>query len=191
VDMSRCLDLTGPKSIARTTLDGMSASHKNEVDLKINKSLKKKINQEVKGTILDIAHRELLDELLIKHLTLSVEQADNMVHCLKPTMQELMGTIHAIRVGDWVEVLYDYAPGTCSDGGIGTIMALEKDAEGKQTCRVSYILDKRIETGLSLKRITVTMMPYKDITSEKRIRREPDISAAVFSVFSVFRRFYS
>jgi hypothetical protein len=63
--MSSCLDLTGPKSIARTTLDGMSASHKHVVDLQINKSLKKKTNQEVKGAILDIAHRELLDELLI------------------------------------------------------------------------------------------------------------------------------
>jgi hypothetical protein len=97
--MSSCLDLTGPKSIARTTLEGMSASHKHEVDLKINKSLKTKINQEVKGTILDIAHRKLLDDLLVKHLTLSVEPADNMLHCLKSTMQELMGTINAIRVG--------------------------------------------------------------------------------------------
>ena len=98
--MSSCLDLTGPKSIARTTLEGMSASHKNEVDLKINKSLKKKTNQEVKGTILDIAHREMLDDLLMKHLTLNVEPADNMVHWLKPTMQELMGMLHAIKVGD-------------------------------------------------------------------------------------------
>jgi hypothetical protein len=61
-----------------------------------------------------------------------------------------------------VEVLYDYAPGTCSDGGVGTIMAIDEDAEGKQSCRVSYVLDKRIETGIALKRITVTMMPYKD-----------------------------
>jgi hypothetical protein len=176
--MSSCLDLTGPKSIARTTLEVMSASHKHEVDLKIKNSLKKKINQEVKGTILDIAHRELLDELLMKHLALSVEPAENMVHCLKPTMQELMGTIHEIKVGDWVEVQYDYAPGTCSDGGVGTIMAIDEDAEGKRSCRVSYILDKRIETRIAFNRITVTMMPYKDCTSANRTRREPDISAS-------------
>jgi hypothetical protein len=114
----------------------------------------------------------------MKHLTLSVEPADNMAHCLKPTMQELMGTVNAIRVGEWVEVLYDYAPGTCSDGGVGTIMAIDEDAAGKQSCRVSYVLDKRIETGIALSRITVTMMPYKYITSANRTRREPDISAA-------------
>jgi hypothetical protein len=146
--------------------------------LKINKRLKKKINQEVKDTILDIAHRELLDDLLIKHLTMSVEPASEMVHSLKPTMQALMGTINSIKVGDWVEVLYAYAPGTCSDGGVGTIMAIDEDADGNKSCRVSYVLDKRIETRIALSRITVTMMPYKDTTSDQRIRREPDISSA-------------
>jgi hypothetical protein len=132
----------------------MSASHKLEVDLEINKNLKKKINQEVKDTILDIAHRdELLDDLLMKHLTLSVEPAEDMVHCLKPTMQALMGTNNAIKVGDWVEVLYAYAPGTCSDGGVGTIMAIDEDAEENRSCRVSYVLDKIIETGIALNRI--------------------------------------
>jgi hypothetical protein len=72
-------------------------------------------------------------------------------------------------------VLYDYAPGTCSDGGVGTIMVIDEDAEGKQSCRVSYVLDKRIETSVALNRITVTMMPYKDTTSSNRTRREPDI----------------
>ncbi len=99
-----------------------------------------------------------------------------MIHCLKPTMQELMGTMNAIRVGDWVEVLYDYAAGTCSDGGVGTIIAIDEHAEGIQSCRVSYVLDKRIETRVALNRITVTMMHYKDSTSANRTRREPDIS---------------
>jgi hypothetical protein len=95
--MSSCVNLSGPKSIARSTLEGMSESNKLQVDVQMNISLKKKINKEVKGTILDVAHRELLDELLIKHLTLSVAPADSMVHCLKPTMQELMGTNHEIK----------------------------------------------------------------------------------------------
>ncbi len=176
--MSSCVNLSGAKSIARSTLDGLSESNKLQVDVQMNLSLKKKINKEVKGTILDVAHRELLDELLIKHLTLSVIPAENMVHCLKSTMQELMGTNHEIKVGDWVEVLYDYAPGTCSDSGVGSIMAIDVDADGKSTCRVSYILDKRIETRIAMNRITVTIMPYKDSTSSNRIRREQDISAS-------------
>jgi hypothetical protein len=67
VGMTGCLDLTGPKSVARTTLDGMTDSNKLEVDKELNKTLKKKINKEVKDTILDIAHRKLLDDLLSSH----------------------------------------------------------------------------------------------------------------------------
>jgi hypothetical protein len=177
LDMTGCLDLSGPKSVARTTLDGMTESNKGEVANEINKSLKKKINKEVKDTILDVAHRKLLDDLFMKHLTLSVAPIEAMVHHLKPTMQELMGSNNAIKVGDWVEVLYDYAPGTCSDGGVGEIMAIDEDEDGVRSC-VSYVLDKRIETSIALNRITVTMMPYKDTTSVNRTRRDPDLSSA-------------
>jgi hypothetical protein len=41
MNMTGCLDFTGAKSVARTTLDGMSDSNKLEVDKEINKSLKK------------------------------------------------------------------------------------------------------------------------------------------------------
>jgi hypothetical protein len=78
-------------------------------------------------------------------------------------------------VGDWVEVLYEYGPGTCSDGGVGTVAAIETTEEGKIYCTVGYVLDKRIETGIDSSRITVTItsMPYKDTTPTKRARREP------------------
>jgi hypothetical protein len=98
----------------------LSAGAKSAVDATINKTLKKKINKEVKNTIVDVAHREILDIMNCAHLTKSVAPAAKMVHLLKPNMLSLMGTIHAIKVGDWVEVQYEYAPGTCSDGGIGT-----------------------------------------------------------------------
>jgi hypothetical protein len=42
-----------------------------------------------------------------------------------------MGTAHAIKVGDWVEVLYEYALGTCSDGGIGEVIATAYNEEGR------------------------------------------------------------
>ncbi len=45
----------------------------------------------------------------------------------------------------------------------------DEDEEGNTSCRVSYVLDKRI----ALNRITVTMIPYKDTTSSNRNRREP------------------
>ena len=60
-------------------------------------------------------------------------------------------------MGDWVEVAYEYAPGTCSDGGVAFIMSINKDDSGRATCTVSYILDKRIERFVDQSRITVTI----------------------------------
>jgi hypothetical protein len=104
VDITACIDLTGPKSVARFTLDGLSESNKRVVDNEINKTLKAKINKEVKNTILDVAHRELLDRLNCEQLTKNVARAEMMVDVLKPNLLSLMGTIHAIKVSDWVEV---------------------------------------------------------------------------------------
>ncbi len=125
---------------------------------------------------MDIANRELLDNLFMEHLTKSVAPLSEMVHFLKPTMQALMGTLNTIKVGDWVEVLYEYAPGICSDGGIGTIRSIDEDGDGNNWCSVAYVLDKRIETGIDLSRITVTIMPYKDTTSANRVQRHREIS---------------
>jgi hypothetical protein len=65
--------------------------------------------------------------------------------------------MNAIKVGDWVEVLYEYAPGTCSDGGVGTIRSIDEDGDGNKWCSVAYVLDKIIEAGIELSRITVTI----------------------------------
>ncbi len=148
--MTSCIDLTGPKSVARTTLDGLSEGNKRAVDAKINKTLKKKINKEVTSTVLDVAHRELLQRMNCEHLTKSVARPEKMFHCLKPNMLSLMGTIRAIKVGDWVEVQYEYTPGTCSDGGVGTVSAVHTDEKGNVFCSVGYVLDKRIETGIDI-----------------------------------------
>jgi hypothetical protein len=177
--MTSYIDLTGPKSVARTTLDGLSDGNKLAVDAKINKTLKKKINKEVTSTILQVVHRDLLERMNCEYLTKSVARAQVMVHFLKPTMLSLMGTIRAIKVGDYVEVQYEYAPGTCSDGGIGTVSAVHTDEKGNVLCSVGYELDKRIETGIEARRITVTMMPYNDITSTKRGQRERIVAEEV------------
>jgi hypothetical protein len=71
-----------------------------------------------------------------------------------------------------VEVACEYAPGTCSDGGVGFIGAIETNEDGGISCSVSYILDKRIEKWVDPARITVTIMPYKDTTSTKRNKRD-------------------
>ncbi len=166
--LPECIDLAGGKSVARITLAGMNEQDKLAVDKQIEKTLKAKINKEVKGTILDVAHRELLEKMNVEHLTNSVPEQHEMIHVLKPTLAALLQTEHAIKVGDWVEVLYEYAPGTCSDGGVGSIVKIEYDADDRAWCTVSYVLDKRVESGIHQNRITVTIMPFKDLTSTKR-----------------------
>jgi hypothetical protein len=53
-------------------------------------------------------------------------------------MAALLQTEYAIKVGDWVEVLCEYAPGTCSDGGVGSIVKIERDADERTWCTVSF-----------------------------------------------------
>jgi hypothetical protein len=98
LSLSDCIDLTGSKSVARTTHDGLSAENKSAASDEINKTLKTKINKEVKSTLLDIAYREKLDLLLRQHLTESVKPAKEMIHPLKLTLEQLVGTHHALKV---------------------------------------------------------------------------------------------
>jgi hypothetical protein len=58
------------------------------------------------NAILDEAHSKLLAELNCEHRTKSVLSVNTMVHKLKPTMDKILGTTHALKVGDWVEMLY-------------------------------------------------------------------------------------
>ncbi len=98
LSLSDCINLTGAKSVTRTTHDGLSAENKSAASDAINKTLKTKINKEVKNTLVDIAYREKLDLLNCQHLIQSVKPAMEMIHPLKLTMEQLVGTHHALKV---------------------------------------------------------------------------------------------
>jgi hypothetical protein len=66
----------------------MSSANKEAVDVQIEKTMKGKINREVKVTILNIAHRELLEMKNIEHLTKSVVETEEMIHALKPQQKK-------------------------------------------------------------------------------------------------------
>ncbi len=72
--MPQCIDLSGPKSVARQTLAKMSASGKEAVEASIGKTLKGQINKAMKSTILDVAHQAQLAELNCRHLSMSVDK---------------------------------------------------------------------------------------------------------------------
>jgi hypothetical protein len=110
----------------------MSDNKRSSIDKKIGSSLQTKLNKDVRDAILDEAHSELLAKLNCEHRTKSVVSVTTMMHPLKPTMDKLMGTTHALKVGDWVEVLYAYAPGLCSDGGMEKLSPLNMTKTGKR-----------------------------------------------------------
>jgi hypothetical protein len=171
LSLPQCIDLTGPKSVARQKLQGMSKSNLEAVDQQIGKKLKANLNKQVKDAIVDVAHSDELLKLNCEHRTKSVQHVSAMIHKTKPKLDKLIGTAYAINVGSWVEVLYEYAPEICSDGGVGEVIAIRNDEAGVTWCNVAYVLDKRIEKDVHQSRITVTVMPYKDLTSGKRTKR--------------------
>jgi hypothetical protein len=116
--------------VARATLKGMTQSNLNAVEKTIGKKLKVNLNKEVKDAILDVAHCEELFKLNCQHRTQCVLPVVEMIHKSKPTMDKLIGTAHGIKVGSWVEVLYEYAPGICLDGGVGEVFAIRHDEDG-------------------------------------------------------------
>jgi hypothetical protein len=105
LSLPQCIDLTGPKSVARSKLKGLSKTNLDAVEQKIGKKIKANLNKEVKDAILDVAHCEELFKLNCAHRTKCVQPVSSMIHKTKPTMDKLIGTAHAINVGSWIEVL--------------------------------------------------------------------------------------
>jgi hypothetical protein len=75
-----------------------------------------------------------------------------MVHVPRKTIWEEQRELADITIGDWVEVLYEYMPGTCSDGGVGIITRLqatgEENSVDKLFASVKYVLDNRVEHSI-------------------------------------------
>jgi hypothetical protein len=92
-------------------MEGMDEDSLNAVNKQIKTKVKATLNNEVKAALLDEKHRELLARMNCEHRAKSVASLNAMVHKLKPTLGKLLGTNHAIKVGDWVEVLYEYCQG--------------------------------------------------------------------------------
>jgi hypothetical protein len=78
-----------------------------------------------------------------------------------------------VKIGDWVEVMYEYMPGTCSDEGVGVITRLMTTDDGPGTvmtlfATVRYVFDNRKEHSVTMDRLTIIPMPLK--TCEVQLR---------------------
>lgn len=75
-------------------------------------------------------------------------------------------------MGDWVEVMEDYSPGRCSEGGMGSIKAVHRGCEGSnqnadvttEECShvdVLYVLTGCVEKWIPLTRLTAVPFAWK------------------------------
>jgi hypothetical protein len=129
----------------------------------------------VKQAILDEKYSEMVQNALVQHLKSNTSLPGDMVHEPRKSIWEEQKQLADVKIGDWVEVNYEYMPGTCSDGGVGVITRLMTTDEGVGTvmtlfATVRYVLDNRKEHSVTMDRVTIIPMPYKRCEVQLRPR---------------------
>jgi hypothetical protein len=98
----------------------------------------------------------------------SCEPQDSMYHSV-PTLQlGERANIKFLFVGEWVEVDADRASGFNSEGGIGVIVAVYDDLSDAK-----YVLTKRTEKLVPLRRLTTVIMPHRGPRASLRQKKLP------------------
>ena len=123
---------------------------------------------------------------LQEHLRTQNVPTTEMVHIAPKTIWEEREMLSQVNVGDWVNVDYEYLPGTCSDGGVGVITSLINLCDDPSTrdpdklfAAVKYIVGNRVEHSIDMKRLTIVPMPFKARGVTLRPRSEPAPPAVV------------
>ncbi len=169
------LQSTTTVSVAGKHLKSMDEATRTAVTATLDTTLSKTINQTVKAAVIKEKYQILVNEYFVAALTSARRQPEEMVHVKRKTLWEEYGAHATIKVGDWVLVDPCYLPGTCSEGGVGSVthvnahcIAAENEALTTATgnpsgnINVLYILTQRCEHGVSFARVTVIPMPYKE-----------------------------
>jgi hypothetical protein len=78
---------------------------------------------------LQIEFKKVCEDAMLKHLQESRLLPSQMVRPKRKTVWDEKASLGKLKVGDWVEVQYAYAPGTCSDGGVGCVIGIEDALE--------------------------------------------------------------
>ena len=72
-----------------------------------------------------IQFKKVCEDAMIAHLQDAVLSSSAMVRPKRTTVWDEKASLGKLKVGDWVEVEYNYQPGTCSDGGVGVVIMVE------------------------------------------------------------------
>jgi hypothetical protein len=136
--------------------------------------------------VLEEKYATLVLQKLQEHLQKQNASVAEMVHIAPKTIWEERELLAKVNVRDWVNVGYEYLPGTCSDGGIGVITSLINLCDDPTTCdpdklyaTVKYIIGNRVEHSIDMKRLTVVPMPFKSRGVTLRKRHAVEAPAAV------------
>jgi hypothetical protein len=146
-------------------LAGMSDEQKTEVTTKLNNNLKKQSNKTVKAAVVHVQYAERAQTMFVEPLRSARRTPQTMVHGRKKTLWEEYGVLASVKVGDWVSVIECYEIGICSDGGIGSVTAVIATAGAVvavTAVSVKYVLTGNSEMNISIARVMVVPMPFKN-----------------------------
>ena len=126
-----------------------------EVDM-LNKGAAKDMKGLIKKKILIVHYKQLVEDRMKQYLCDSKVTQDSMFHATPKAGTLFTANLQFLSVGEWVEVDADRTPGFNSEGGIAVIVNVHDDLAD-----VKYVLTKRVEKLVPLRRLTTILMPHR------------------------------
>ena len=134
----------------------------------LNKGAAKGLKGVVKNSLLGNQYKKLIGDKMRDYLGENREQQASMFHAPLKFQPSGSDKITFLSVGEWVEVDADRTPGYNSEGGIGVVIAVCDDLAD-----VKYVLTKRTEKLVPLRRLTNIIMPHRGPRASLRQQKKP------------------
>ncbi len=134
----------------------------------LNKGAAKDMKGIIKNKILIVHYKPLVADKLRQYLTDSRVSQLSMFHATPKPGSMSIANLKFLSVGEWVEVDADRTPGFNSEGGIAVIVNVHDDLAD-----VKYVLTRRVEKLVPLRRLTTILMPHRGARASLRIAKNP------------------
>jgi hypothetical protein len=134
----------------------------------LNKGAPKGLKGVVKNLLLAKQYKKLIGEKMRLYFADNRDPQASMYHAAPKLQLGASANVNFLSVGEWVEVDADRTPGFNSEGGIGVIIAVYDDLAD-----VKYVLTKRTEKLVPLRRLTNIVMPHRGPRASLRQQKQP------------------
>jgi hypothetical protein len=138
-----------------------------EVD-NLNKGAVKGLKDLIKKKLLTVHYKQIVADKMKQYLCDSKVSQESMFHATPKPGLLVTANLKFLSVGEWVEVDADRTPGFNSEGGIAVIVSVHDDLAD-----VKYVLTKRVEKLVPLRRLTTILMPHRGVRASLRIAKTP------------------